>query len=203
MSCNNLGVCYQRGSGTTKDLARAAQQYDKVCTMGLGIGCYNAAELAEDLPALAASSAENLKRACERGYALGCRKAWRRSADLKQLLALAARGCELEDTPSCNVKALVLAATAPSSPTLRESIVELTQSCSQQATTSCATLGLLYVAGAGVDRDEARGKALLKRGCQPDTPFACTLLEKPELLARWPSVLRSPELLRAMLEVGP
>jgi len=98
MSCNNLGVCYQRGSGTAKDLRRAAAQYDKVC-IGLGIGCYNSAELANELPELAASSAQNFKRACERGYSLGCRKAWRRAADLKELLAFAIRGCELGDAP--------------------------------------------------------------------------------------------------------
>lgn len=203
MSCNNLGVCYQRGSGTTKSLQRAALQYDKVCSLGLGIGCYNRAELADDLPELAARRTENFKRACERGYGLGCRKAWRQSADLKQFLALATRGCDLEDLPSCNVKTLVLAATQPTSSTLRDSVVQLTGSCSQNVTTSCATLGLLYVAGAGVDRDEARGKALLKRGCQPDTPLACSLLENPVLLEDWPSIMRNHELLRRALKISP
>ena len=44
-ACFNLGVDYAKGNGVAKDEKKAAQLYDKACSLGSSNGCENAKTL--------------------------------------------------------------------------------------------------------------------------------------------------------------
>ena len=75
-ACTHLGILYNRGQGIEKDLATAAELYEKGCTGGDGAGCNNLGTLYEfgvigfgkDLR----SGAGYYRRACDLGDSQGC-----------------------------------------------------------------------------------------------------------------------------------
>lgn len=185
MSCNNLGVCYQRGTGTKRDLARARETYAKACSMGGRRGCQNQAALlldGEGGPADIAAGKRFLEKACDLGEAMSCR--WLLGMNEgSEALRYARKGCELEDARSCSAAALLLAVEDPRSAELRERIGNLNAACSKDELSNCGALALLYAAGLGVERNPERAQALLKRACALGGTQACKALEKPELLS--------------------
>lgn len=192
ISCNNLGVCYQRGTGTTRDLARARETYAKACSLGEGRGCQNQAELTFDGEGGSAdpdAGKRLLEKACDLGEATSCRWLLGMNEGL-EALRYARKGCELGDPRSCSAAALLLAAEDPRSAELRERVGNLNAACSNDELSNCGALALLYAAGLGVERDQERAQALLKRACALGGTQACTALEKPELLSRLDLSLR-------------
>lgn len=202
LSCNNLGVCYQRGAGVTRNATSARREYRKACELGNGLGCYNDAALLADSgePDADARARRGFERACELQSAPGCRSALRRSADLTQALSLAERGCKLDDPPACASKALLLAALRPQSPEARESAAALTLPCSHDEPVSCGVLGMLYAAGVPMSRDLSRATELLARACRHGSKPACEL-GKSETLQRMPELL--PQVARSMVGLVP
>ncbi len=71
MSCNNLGVCYQRGAGTEKNVPRADLYYRRACQLGAGIGCYNVGKLLEDAGRVEEARAQ-FDLSCTTGMGEGC-----------------------------------------------------------------------------------------------------------------------------------
>lgn len=203
LSCNNLGVCYQRGAGVAKSTEHARREYRKACELGNGLGCYNDASLLEDSdePEAKLRAQRGFRRACELESAPGCRSAVRRSADLPQALSFAERGCKLEDPSTCASKALLLAVLRPQSSEARESAAALTTPCSQDEPVSCGVLGMLYAAGAPMARDLGRAEELLARACRHGSKPACDLSKKPETLQNMPELL--PQIARAMVGLLP
>ena len=73
-ACNDLGVSYQRGYGTTPKSAKALEQFERACRAGSPDGCNNQGAMLER-----GGGARDLERvrelyeqACEQGSALGC-----------------------------------------------------------------------------------------------------------------------------------
>jgi TPR repeat protein len=190
VSCSDLGECYELGLGVGKDLALAEKLYRRACDAGVGVGCFNLGDLGEGGPGNPAQ-AQAFERACGLKYALGCRAAlWRHRREPTRALALAQQGCDLADEASCALVALLHAARQPDSEATRDAIVKITAGCSENRARSCATLGVLYAAGAGVEQDLARATTLLTRACQGEWEPACDLSRQPRLLERMPSMLR-------------
>lgn len=205
-SCNNLGVCYQRGAGVAKSAARAAQHYRQACDAGQGLGCHNLANLLQQSDAPTGEVTAQLDSACALKWAEGCRAAmWRHQGEPALLLKRAEQGCALSDSPSCAMAALVLALTEPGSSRARERIVQVTASCSDDDAASCAMLGLLYARGDGVTRDGARARELLARACRHGAQGACQLAQHPEQLERATSTIgeATGSLSRALSKVRP
>jgi TPR repeat protein len=191
-SCNNLGVCYQRGTGTTRDLARARELYAGSCSQGDWLACQNQAELVfdgEGGPADPEAGKRLLVKACDGGEGKSCR--WLLAMNQgKEALRYARKGCELEDARSCSAAAILLAVDEPQSAELRERIGKLNAACSNDEASNCGALALLYSVGIGVERDPERAQALLKRTCTLGGTQACQVLEKPELLSNLGNSLR-------------
>lgn len=207
-SCNNIGVCYQRGSGTPKSLEQASRQYRKACDLGSGLACSNYSDLPRQGALTPLTEQERFQayvRGCELDYGPACWPAIGLSKDSAKALPLARRGCKNGDAPSCAFKAAWLATSQPQSEETRQSIVELTTQCSTDEPSACATLGLLYGAGAGVARDVVRARELLARSCRRGNQHACKTEKNEAVLAALPA--HFPQIVERMshrgLEVGP
>lgn len=182
-SCNNLGVCYERGTGVTKSRAKAEQYYRQACELGAGLGCFNLANLLKAEEGRADEATAHFDRACKLKWGPGCRAAvTRHPSERAVALQRAEEGCELEDAASCGMSALLLAATEPGSPKARQRLVQVTADCGREQPGSCTTLAVLYAGGFGVERDRARSSELLKRACRHGFERACQLEQQPELL---------------------
>lgn len=183
-SCNNLGVCYQRGTGTKVDLVRARETYAQACSLADGGACQNQAELLFDGkggPADEPTATRLLERACGLGRALSCR--WLMGMNQgERALHYARKGCALEDTRSCGMAALLLAQAEPRSAELRDRIGDLNKRCANDEAPACGALTLLYSAGVGVEHDLGRAKALADRTCALGVTQACKVKEQPEIL---------------------
>jgi TPR repeat protein len=74
-ACNDLGVSYERGYGTTQDDPLALQIFERACRLGSAEACNNQGALLEEArsPGLDPQVVTDLYRhACEGGSALGC-----------------------------------------------------------------------------------------------------------------------------------
>ncbi len=74
-ACNDLGVSYERGYGTTAAPGRALEQFERACRAGSPDGCNNQGAMLER-GSVAAPELERVRdlyqRACESGSGLGC-----------------------------------------------------------------------------------------------------------------------------------
>jgi TPR repeat protein len=77
-ACNDLGVSYERGYGTTPNSGKAFEAFERACRAGSPDGCNNQGAMLERGWG-AARDVEDLKRAralyqqaCEKGAGLGC-----------------------------------------------------------------------------------------------------------------------------------
>lgn len=206
-SCNNLGVCFQRGAGVTKSREAATRHYRQACELGSGLGCYNSGNLLKEEEGHAEEATAYFDRACELEWGPGCRAAVTRSAGVRErdiALKRAEQGCELADAPSCGIAALMLAVSEPRSPRAHDRLVQVTADCGRELVGSCTTLALLYAGGFGVGRDLARAHELLQRACRQGGSRACALEQQPELLQETLALFtRTATEADARLKVGP
>ena len=75
VSCNDLGVSYQRGYSVEADSTRAFRLFQRACEQGSAEGCSNLGALHEHGAGTAPSLAEAVRlyqQACQAGSALGC-----------------------------------------------------------------------------------------------------------------------------------
>jgi TPR repeat protein len=185
LSCNNLGVCYQRGIGTPKSGTDAMQRYTQACVLGSGLGCYNTADLLSDREGTDKLVTAQLERACTLDLALGCRKASpRRWEDFGKAHALAQRGCDLGDARSCHLATMIAATSEPNSQEAHDGIVKMTANCSEDIENACSNLSLLVAAGLGVSKDLARAHELNRRSCRHGVAASCEIEKEPERLER-------------------
>jgi TPR repeat protein len=117
-ACNDLGVSYERGYGTTEDDPLALQIFERACRLGSAEACNNQGALLEEewspvrdpevVPAL-------YRHACESGSALGCSNLgalYARGKGVEQNREearwLFARACQLGGATGCENLATIL-----------------------------------------------------------------------------------------------
>jgi len=74
-ACNDLGVSYERGYGTTRNSGKALEVFERACRAGSPDGCNNEAAMLEQgwrPPRDLSRVRELYKLACEHGSGLGC-----------------------------------------------------------------------------------------------------------------------------------
>jgi TPR repeat protein len=74
-ACNDLGVSYVRGYGTTPRPDKAVEQFERACRMGSPDGCNNEGAMLErgsGAPRELERARELYRHACEKGSGLGC-----------------------------------------------------------------------------------------------------------------------------------
>ena len=77
VSCTNLGVLYEQGTGVTKNAARAATLYQQACAGGEKAGCAGLGVLharGTGVPKDATKAAAFFQRACAGGFAQACNR---------------------------------------------------------------------------------------------------------------------------------
>ena len=186
-SCGLLAALVERGEGAPRDVARAAQLYQRACDGGDLPGCVGLGQvhragrggLARD-PARAVVL---FQRACDGGLARGCAQlgeAYRDGVgglgrDLVRAAALFQSGCDGGDPRSCRdlggMHQLGKGALA------RDEALAATlyrRACDGGALLGCSDLGALVAAGrGGLARDEALAAQLFARACDGGELLGC------------------------------
>ncbi|HEX7604924.1 MAG TPA: tetratricopeptide repeat protein, partial [Polyangiaceae bacterium] len=75
VACNDLGIDYQEGRGTTKDYAAAVDNYKKACDGKIASGCSNLGAMYSDghgVPKDEKTASGLYKTGCDGGSNLGC-----------------------------------------------------------------------------------------------------------------------------------
>ncbi|GFO10711.1 cytochrome c oxidase assembly factor 7 homolog [Plakobranchus ocellatus] len=140
-SCYKYGQCLLTGKGVPgnkADLISALQYYEKSCDLGLGGGCFNAAQL---------RMTDKVKS----------------QQNTDKLVALLDRACELKDGEACyRLSAFYLVGTLVEK-NLKKSFNLAKAGCEAGSMFACNNLSLMYRHGNGTQKDETLSQAAKKR----------------------------------------
>ncbi len=145
-ACVAAGVALRDGTRGIRDVARAAQLFEKACGAGELAGCVAlglALDQGEGVPKDAARALEHLTRACDGGLAQGCAE-----LGYVQLGQGTPRGYQ-------------------------QAAASLRRACDGGDAQGCSGLAALYEAGLGVARDQARAHKLYAQACAAGYQPAC------------------------------
>ncbi len=128
----------------------------------------------------AAASVQSIASACESGCSSLCAPAGIAysglseppiaglSPDRPRALALFRKGCAAGSAPACN-----LTWYGAGKEVSQAAVDALTKACEGGGANACGNLGEMYVKGEGVQRDDAKGAALLQRACEAGDMKSC------------------------------
>jgi TPR repeat protein len=111
-ACNDLGVSYLHGYGTTPRPGKALEQFERACRAGSPDGCNNQGamlERARSAPRELERARELYRQACEKGSGLGCSNLGTLYAkgrgvprDTAEARGLFERACQMGSATGCN-----------------------------------------------------------------------------------------------------
>jgi hypothetical protein len=172
-SCTKLGERDFTSSPT--DYARAIPLLRRGCDGADGYGCALLASAYHEGRGVAVDETRSVQlydSSCALGSARGCGEAMQahdRAGETQRALELALRGCALDDETSC-YRVATWGDRTPLPPAV---VAVLERRCAAQPTGSiCYGLGLRLIAGAGLDADPTRGRAMFLRACHADASSA-------------------------------
>jgi len=182
-----LGRLSELGKGVPKDLAKAIALYRKACTGGAQEGCHNLA-----FQIAAGNAGKKDVEEARRLYDAACKSGLKPSCDelaklpAPDLLAPVVAAFDTQDyrgavklgTPLCaagNMDACATIGTARWELGQKKDAIKLwDKACAGKVGWACTELSTVYWNGEGVRKDEAKGFALAKQGCELGDPQACT-----------------------------
>lgn len=191
-ACNNLGAAWEAGIGGQVDLTRARELFERSCAGGASLACVNLAAMlrTSDAPADRRRSLELLADACATSDRIACQRLADRLADpdepehdLHRAAAIWSTNCEAFIMESCVALGEYLLAADTDAHTLEGRETEarrlFTRACDAGHPLGCASLGHSLRSAEHLERDPARGFALLERTCFGGDPRACERALRP------------------------
>ncbi|MEO1271295.1 MAG: protein kinase, partial [Myxococcota bacterium] len=147
-ACLRLGVMFEQGKHTERDVEQAATLYRTACRLEEPEACNRVGVMYEHGTGLEQNNRKAFKaysESCKGGYALGCTNVgwmYNGGRGVKKNLARAKK--------------------------------YYSKGCDKGSARGCTNLGVLYERGQGVKADPKRAFALYTRGCKDNDPIACT-----------------------------
>jgi serine/threonine-protein kinase len=151
-ACRDLGNMYRDGTGTGKDLLRAASLFSRACEIAPPKGCINLGVMYHNGDGVAQNdvrAGELYSKACDAGDGIGCANLgnsyWNGSGvphDDSKAAALYSRACGMENGAGCS------------------------------------SLGLCYATGRGVGKDPAQARNYYNKGCKMGNSWGCARLNE-------------------------
>ncbi|MFO0648395.1 MAG: serine/threonine-protein kinase [Polyangiales bacterium] len=183
-ACVAEGERYAAGRDVTADPARAAQLFDRACTLGSAEGCGRLGDtLSRGRGRDAAKAATAYQRACDGGRLEACVSMGRMLVDGRgvqrdrlRAVQLFQRACDGRQQEGCVRLAAAKRDGAGTSSDRAQAARLFLQACSDNNADGCMELGLMHLRGPGVTLDPVRGLSLLERACGLRSGDACRLL---------------------------
>ena len=188
--CALLGLHYQDGRGAPWDHARAIATYEKACALGAGTGCYNLESMYSGGHGAVVdrAKADALHAKARAAWDAACHGAAPRwctnlaflvesdgeitQAKRESALVLDVRACDAGVLVGCSQAAREQIELGKLEPTVY--LARLEELCGRGDPGACGQGGLDAFLGAhGLAKDEAHGRALLRRGCDFGDNLSC------------------------------
>ena len=197
VGCNNLGVAYEEGLILEPDVVRARDLYRRSCDGGHVRACTRLAGLhargcfaaegpegaCQPAPDDEAQLAAMIEATCEEaGTPIACAAAgvWLlgKAPNDPKIIERLEKACDNDEPWGCNSLATIFRVGGAGQESDGEKAEVLNDlACDKGFLPACRDLGAMYLNGDGVERDEARGLALVKKSCREDATTFC-----PDLL---------------------
>lgn len=185
--CAQLGEMFATGiGGVPRDMARAAEMYERACAGGASDVCNTLGEIYEKTGTFeggATRAAEMYEKACNGGSSAGCLNlglAFAARDDHARAVALYERSCSGGWAAGCHQLAVSYRQGEGVKKDLAKSLALYSQACDGEYIESCTTAAEIYATGEEVGRDVAAAGALyakaikvLDQGCEAGSARDC------------------------------
>lgn len=173
LGCDRVGDTLSDKDYQVFDIAGAARAYDRGCSLGRGMACWNLSQMyfkGKDLPQDSKKGVSLLLKACQGGSADECndlaivytRGQYGIAVDLEIAYRANKRACEL-DKDYCHAAA----ESALKSGKEAEAVAHAQTGChGGDDSEACLLLADLYTKGTGTAKDPSRAKAALEKACK-------------------------------------
>jgi TPR repeat protein len=155
-ACHNLGVVYEFGEGTQKDVELAAGFYSRACELKMGEGCSNLGALLmtdSERPDKAQEAMKLFTKACELNSGTGCLRlgsmfmhAMGVPADPPKGRSLFEKGCTANSGQACHLLAQAELAGQGGAKAPKQAVEHLRKGCTLKFAPACDQLKIMGVA---------------------------------------------------------
>ena len=212
-ACLVAAGAYNQGSGgRTKDLAKAAELWERACDARKAEGCNLAGaayEMAHGVKKDLEKAQRLYQKACDKKHANGCDSlasviAARTDSNNPKVAATYERACKLGNGDSCFWLATWVGGEGPKTD-LKKSIRYYEKGCKAKSVLACTNLGVLMSKGEkGAPNNPKRANELLRFGCDANDKIACSMLSNNYFAGRGvaKNVEKSKEIRRKACKLG-
>lgn len=161
-ACTQLGEMYATGDRVARNMVRAAEMYEKACSLGAADICNTLGEIYErgqELEGGLTRAEAFFRVACNGGSAPGCLNLGLVAAsrdDKKHAAELFERSCTEGWLPGCHRLAMAFDQGEGVLQDLDRAIALYERACADKYPDSCVAAGMLFMTGQRVERDVAR-----------------------------------------------
>ena len=175
-----------KGIGSAKDYATAAEYYRKACDVGHAQSCGNLGEMygaGRGVAKVEAKAVELYRKGCDAGNGSSCGNlgvmygAGRGVAkDDAKAVELYRKGCEAGNGSSCGNLGVMYADGRGVAKNDAKAVELYRKACEGGNTSFCEYLGKMYASGGGVAKDEAKAVELYRKACESGEDDSCDKL---------------------------
>lgn len=182
LGCVNVSIAYELGKGVPKDPARSHTFSERACRGGAQRGCTRAAMSTLNGTGVARDVTAGIKRletVCDASEPTACvalaaayTKGGPVPEDALRVREYTKKACDAGMKEACGAAGLFTTVDHGDSTVANVNAMFATQ-CEKGSSTGCALYGHNLITGTGIDRDVAKGTAMLEKACKLGDKKSC------------------------------